>query len=129
MGTCSPALYQTAFALALRWAAIPDIGQTGGKMRHWVLFVSLIVAGQAGSTHAALAQHISGVNPATRPEGAPIITEIIKDGDWYTRALSGVTSPYPASLKFLEDQGAWFNPFIHPGMLGPYDIRGWHDQQ
>lgn len=42
------------------------------------------------------------------------------------RALTGVEPPYPASLRFLEDQGAWHTPFIHPGMTGPYDIRRWH---
>jgi hypothetical protein len=40
--------------------------------------------------------------------------------------LHGVSSPIPESLKFLNDQGAWFNPFTRPGMTGPYDLRGWH---
>jgi hypothetical protein len=43
-----------------------------------------------------------------------------------SRALHGVSEPLPASLKFLDDQGGWFNPFTHPGMLPPYDPRGWH---
>jgi len=98
-------------------------------MRHLALFVSLIIAGQVGASGPSVAQQISGVNPAARPDGAPIITEYIKDGDWYARALSGVIAPYPSSLGFLEDQGAWFNPFIRPGMPGPYDIRGWHKPQ
>ena len=98
-------------------------------MRHWVLFVSLIIAGQVGAIGPVVAQQVAGLNPGTRPEGAPVITEFTKDGGWYARALSGVTPPYPASLRFLEDQGAWFNPFIHPGMTGPYDIRGWHDPE
>lgn len=42
------------------------------------------------------------------------------------RALTGGEPPYPASLRFLEDQGAWHTPFTHPGMTGPYDIRRWH---
>jgi hypothetical protein len=37
-----------------------------------------------------------------------------------------VSQPYPASLRFLEDQGNWYTPFNRPGMLPPYDIRGWH---
>lgn len=98
-------------------------------MRHGALFVSLVIAGQLMSSAPATSQHISGVEPATRPESAPVITEFYKDGDWYGRALTGITAPYPASLKFLEDQGAWFNPFTHPGMPGPYDIRGWHDRE
>lgn len=95
-------------------------------MRHRTFFIPLVIAVQLAASAPVQAQHISGVNPATRPEGAPIISEFKKDGDWYADALSGVTSPYPASLKFLEDQGAWFNPFTRPGMPGPYDIRGWH---
>ena len=95
-------------------------------MRYRALFILLIIAGQVGASNPALAQHISGLNPGTRPDAAPIITDFNKDGDWYARALTGIAPPYPASLKFLEDQGAWFNPFIHPGMPGPYDIRGWH---
>ena len=98
-------------------------------MRHLAIFVSLIIAGQVGAIGPVVAQHISGLNPATRPDGAPVITEFTKDGDWYARALSGVIPPYPSSLRFLEDQGAWFNPFIRLGMPGPYDIRGWHKRQ
>lgn len=69
---------------------------------------------------------IAGVKPDQRPEGAPVIKEFVKDGAWYTNALQGVSSPYPASLHFLENQGAWYTPFNHPGMTGPYDIRNWH---
>ncbi len=69
---------------------------------------------------------IAGVKPDQRPEGAPVIKEFIKDAAWYANALHGVESPYPASLHFLENQGAWYTPFNHPGMTGPYDIRGWH---
>lgn len=94
-----------------------------------VLFISLVVANQLGGGAPAQAQFIAGVEPSVRPEGAPTITEFIKDGDWYSRALTGVTPPYPASLQFLEDQGAWFNPFLYPGMPGIYDIRGWNDQE
>ena len=69
---------------------------------------------------------IAGVKPDQRPEGAPVIKEFVKDGAWYKNALNGVDSPYPASLHFLENQGGWYTPFNHPGMTGPYDIRGWH---
>lgn len=116
----------TGIGITAGWVSVPDIEQNGGNMRHWAFFVSLVVAGQVGTSAPVLAQHISGVNPATRPTSAPVITEFKKDGDWYVQALSGVTPPYPVSLKFLEDQGAWFNPFIRSGMPGPYDIRGWH---
>lgn len=69
---------------------------------------------------------IAGVEPSQRPAGAPVITEVQKDADWYAAALEGVEPPYPASLRWLEDQGNWFNPFLKPGMTGPYDIRGHH---
>jgi len=69
---------------------------------------------------------VAGVKPDRRPEGAPVVKEYRKDAAWYERALTGITPPYPYSLKFLEDQGAWYTPFIHPGMLPPYDLRGWH---
>lgn len=69
---------------------------------------------------------IAGTAPSHRPEGAPVITTYPKNGAWYDRALHGVDRPYPASLRWLVDQGAWFTPFTHPGMTPPYDIRGWH---
>ena len=40
--------------------------------------------------------------------------------------MHGIEPPYPESLRFLNDQGGWYTPFIAPGMTGPYDIRGWH---
>ncbi len=80
----------------------------------------LAVSGQA------LGQEIAGLAPSVRPPSAPILTEYPKNRAWYEAALIGVEQPYPASLRFLEDQGAWFTPFIHPGMTGPYDIRRRH---
>ena len=77
-------------------------------------------AAQAG------APDIVGIESSQRPENAPVITTFSKDGQWYLDSLHGVSEPYPYSLRFLEDQGAWFTPFNKPGMPGPYDIRGWH---
>ncbi len=71
---------------------------------------------------------IAGTTPDRRPENAPRIEKFEKPSGWFEAAVAGVTQPYPASLKFLDDQGAWFTPFIHPGMLGPYDLRGLHSQ-
>lgn len=98
--------------------------------RHRIL--ALVVAGlMASAATPSSAQEpngypIAGLQPAERPEGAPVITEFEKDAAWYDKALTGITEPYPGSLRFLEDEGAWYTPFIHPGMTGPYDIRGWH---
>jgi len=69
---------------------------------------------------------IAGLVPDRRPVAAPTISEFAKDAAWYAQAVHGVEGPYPASLRFLEDQGAWFTPFSRPGMTGPYDIRRWH---
>ena len=79
-----------------------------------------------GTASLAQAAGIAGLTPSQRPADAPVITEFSKNGQWYAQALTGIEQPYPASLRFLEDQGAWFTPFIHPGMMGHYDLRGWH---
>ena len=71
---------------------------------------------------------IAGLNPDQRPAGAPVIAGVNKDGAWYRQALNGIAPPYPDSLRFLENQGNWYTPFIHPGMSAPYDIRGWHSE-
>ena len=99
------------------------------------LLISL--AGMAALTMTASAapryspEHpfIAGVHPDRRPEGAPVLKAYPKDAAWYEQALHGISEPYPYSLKFLEDQGAWYTPFIHPGMTPPYDIRHWHTQK
>lgn len=70
---------------------------------------------------------VAGLTPDRRPEGAPVITEVLHDEAWRERALTGVSEPYPQSiLDWLDDQGAWYTPFNRPGMRGLYDIRGWH---
>ena len=67
---------------------------------------------------------VAGLMPYQRPANAPTLTvNPVLDAK---QALHGVSSPIPESLKFLNDQGGWFNPFTHPGMTGPYDLRGWH---
>jgi hypothetical protein len=71
---------------------------------------------------------VGGANPSVRPNGAPTISEMKKDGDWFAEALVGLTKPYPKSFEFLEDQGPWYTPFNRRGMTGPYDIRRWHDE-
>ena len=94
------------------------------------IFVGAVLAVMMLDAAAALADSypIAGVDPAQRPAGAPVITEFPKDAAWYQQALTGIAEPYPGSLRFLEDQGAWYTPFNRPGMPPPYDIRGWHDR-
>ena len=66
------------------------------------------------------------MTPWQRPAGAPVITEVVRTPAWYGQALTGISQPFPYSLRFLEDQGNWYTPFNRPGMPGRYDIRGWH---
>ncbi|WP_020396178.1 hypothetical protein [Thiolinea disciformis] len=80
----------------------------------------------AGSSWAQDVPYVAGTNPSERPANAPVITELVRDQNWLPYALTGVSQPFPASLRFLENQGNWFTPFNHPGMLSRYDIRGWH---
>jgi hypothetical protein len=73
-------------------------------------------------------EFVAGTEPSLRPVGAPVLVSFTRDAAWYRTALSGIEAPpYPFSLRFLEDQGAWYTPFNRPGLTGPYDIRNWHD--
>lgn len=84
------------------------------------------VAIATGTAHATDVEIIAGLTPHLRPTDAPRISNYEKSADWYRQSLTGLTAPYPASLRFLEDQGAWHTPFTRPGMTGRYDIRNWH---
>lgn len=86
-----------------------------------VLIISLVTGVQAQ-------EFIGGSTPDVRPANAPVIVTVKKDNAWYKQALKGIGTPYPASLKFLEDQGNWYTPFTVPGMPAPYDIRGLHSK-
>lgn len=72
--------------------------------------------------------YIAGTQPSHRPSNAPVITKVQHDDAWRQHALKGVEQPYPDSLKFLDNQGNWFNPFTYTGMTPPYDLRGWHSK-
>jgi hypothetical protein len=91
-----------------------------------VLIGVVAVPGIGASTEGGYP--IAGTQPSQRPAGAPVIREVHKPPGWYARALTGISQPYPASLRFLEDQGNWHTPFNHPGMPGYYDIRNWFSQ-
>ena len=85
-----------------------------------------IACGLGVSTTAGAGNDIAGTQPSQRPQSAPVLNSVHKDAAWYNRSLTGISQPYPHSLRFLEDQGNWHTPFNHPGMTPPYDIRGWH---
>ncbi len=69
---------------------------------------------------------VAGLVPSQRPASAPVIREFIPGADWHEQSLTGVSKPIPASLGFLDLQGAWYTPFNSPGMTGYYDLRNWH---
>lgn len=75
------------------------------------------------------APEVAGTQPSKRPATAPVIKKVTHDAAWYSEALRGLDEPYPASFRFLEHQGAWHTPFNRPGMVGPYDLRGWHSRR
>jgi hypothetical protein len=101
------------------------VATTSDSHRILTSFVALGLLGTLASGWAGEFP-VAGVTPDQRPAGAPVITAVDKDAGWYTQALTGVEPPYPASLRFLEDQGNWFTPFSHPGMTGRYDLRKWY---
>ena len=90
-----------------------------------LLLASLLGSVAVSATETGTTQ-IAGTTPSQRPAGAPVTTQVAKPDGWYSQALHGVERPYPHSLRFLEDQGAWHTPFNRPGMPGRYDLRGWY---
>jgi len=80
------------------------------------------------SAESGYEPYIAGTTPGQRPPTAPTIREYDRPEGWYDKALEGISRPYPQSLSFLEDQEAWYTPFIHPGIPGWYDIRDMHEQ-
>ncbi len=89
-------------------------------------FVTAAVLAAQVASGAAAEGFIGGTTPDRRPESAPRLQTSEKSPQWYASALRGVEKPYPPTLKFLDDQGGWYSPFIRPGMPGRYDIRGLH---
>lgn len=69
---------------------------------------------------------IAGSTPDRRPAGAPVIRTHGAGPEGRQAATRGVGEPIPLSLKFLDDQGAWYTPFDQPGMPGYYDLRQMH---
>ncbi len=76
---------------------------------------------------ATAAGFVAGLAPNQRPVAAPIIREFVPGAEWRARSLAGVSSPIPASLDFIDSQGAWYTPFNQPGMPGYYDLRNLHN--
>jgi hypothetical protein len=104
------------------------IASPGHFLRKCALLVSLLfLSTWMKGAEADASPPIAGLQPDRRPM-APVITDVARSESWYARAFTGVEQPYPWSLRFVNEQGNWHNPFMTPGMTGPYDIRGWHRQ-
>lgn len=72
-------------------------------------------------------EFVAGLEPSRRPTAAPVQREAVRAPDWRDRAMRGIGEP-TAGLRFIEDQGGWYTPFVLPGMTDRYDLRGWHDR-
>ena len=70
-------------------------------------------------------EFIAGLDPDRRPATAPVITQYHRSPGWFGQALHGISTPYPPSLRFLENQANWYTPFNRPGLGGAYDLRHW----
>lgn len=75
---------------------------------------------------ATSVEFVAGLVPNQRPADAPVIQEFAPGADWRAQSLAGISEPIPASLDFIDSQGAWYTPFNHPGMPGYYDLRNLH---
>ena len=105
--------------------AVSDIGAAPMLRRNvWYLVGCLVFV--CAISDARADGFVAGLTPWERPAGAPVIKSVDRDPEWFRHALTGISRPYPTSLRFLDDQGNWHTPFDRPGMTGPYDIRGWH---
>jgi hypothetical protein len=62
----------------------------------------------------------------TAPANAPTIKQHQITPEALGKRLHGVSDPLPPNVVDAALAGSWFMPLAHPGMTGPYDIRGWH---
>ena len=90
-------------------------------------FALILSAALLAPGGALLAQSgfVAGTTPDRRPVGAARCERGGRDAAWWARCGRGISQPLPPNLGG-QDQGAWYTPFNRPGMLPPYDLRGWH---
>lgn len=104
----------------------PGHGSGHGRGAGVVLVSALLLAlGTSVQAAPEAVAPVAGLQPFARPAGAPVIQQFSADAAWQKKALTGIDAPH-TGLGFLKDQGAWFTPFMHPGLKGGYDIRGLH---
>jgi hypothetical protein len=93
-------------------------------MKSSVLVLVLSVLGFTGSAWGS--GFIAGSAPGQRPANAPTIKQHQITPEALGRRLHGVADPLPNNVVDAAVAGSWFMPLAHPGMTGPYDLRGWH---
>ena len=89
-----------------------------------LLVWALLAPGLTGFAWGA--SFVAGSAPAQRPVDAPTIKQHQITAESLGKRLHGVTDPLPPNVVDAALAGSWFMPLAHPGMTGPYDIRGWH---
>jgi len=100
--------------------------QSRNFTRCWSTILGLTFLSMSGIAAAGAGSYVAGTQPSERPVKAPVLGSIQKTPAWFYQAFRGVEEPYPNTLLFMGNQGRWYTPFVHPGMPGKYDIRGWH---
>ena len=89
-----------------------------------LLVWALLALGLTGTTWGA--DFVAGSAPAQRPANAPTIKQHQITPETLGKRLHGVADPSPPNVVDAALSGSWFMPLAHPGMTGPYDLRGWH---
>ena len=89
-----------------------------------LLVWALLALGLTGTAWGA--DFLAGSAPAQRPAHAPTIKQHHITPEALGKRLHGVADPLPPNVVDAALSGSWFMPLAHPGMTGPYDLRGWH---
>jgi hypothetical protein len=90
---------------------------------------NLLVLGHVGpwfNRHCVGRRLRSWLCTGQRPANAPTIKQHQITPEALGKRLHGVADPLPPNVVNAALAGSWFMPLAHPGMTGPYDLRGWH---
>jgi hypothetical protein len=95
-------------------------------MRVTLFFAFGLIACAAGAA-AQTGGYVAGLQPDRRPDAAPQLAEVARTPQQLAHALYGIEAPIPGNVALIAATGNWWVPLRHPGMTGPYDLRGWHN--
>ncbi|MCL2591426.1 MAG: hypothetical protein FWD67_11300 [Betaproteobacteria bacterium] len=93
-------------------------------INRWFFTICLLVA--TGNAAGQATGFVAGLHPDRRPDGAPQLAQAALAPDQLERALHGIDRPEPGNVGSVAATGRWWVPLREPGMLPPYDLRGWH---